>query len=250
MGPKPSVVISFENVKEDFYITLLSKTENYGPYQRIEPLKNADEYNLTEEEKITQKFANYKDDFYLIDEPVRCSSISTFSWSYYPPDPFKILIYLVDSEAFIETEVMERYAFDSYYVFDFDDYRLEKNYDYTKEIISFAIRVILTVAIELIIALLFGYKDKMKLILMTNIITQTILNLLVNYIHYKEGAMAVLLLIFVPYLLIPELIVLIIEIIVYAIGIKRKGCIWYAIIANVVSFFIGLFAAIIVPALF
>ena len=36
MGPKPSVVIDFKGLEdEDYYVTLLSKTDSTGPYSAI-----------------------------------------------------------------------------------------------------------------------------------------------------------------------------------------------------------------------
>ncbi len=66
-----------------------------------------------------------------------------------------------------------------------------KSYDYTWEIISLVARIVLTIALELGIALLFGYREKKVLAFLAviNIVTQITLNVALNIINYNSGAL-------------------------------------------------------------
>lgn len=106
MGPKPSIVVEFEGIEEElYYVTLLSKTETTGPYSFGVP-----QTYLVEEDKkygtlAAEAFRNYQDedDFYFIEFFQRCNKAQTFTWGYYPPETFKVLIYLPQREQFICT---------------------------------------------------------------------------------------------------------------------------------------------------
>ena len=66
-----------------------------------------------------------------------------------------------------------------------------QSYDYTWEIISLIARIILTIALELGIALLFGYREKKVLgfLAVANVLTQVTLNVALNIINYNSGAL-------------------------------------------------------------
>ena len=242
MGPKPSIHITFEGIEGDFYVTLLSSTESYGPYQSFETEADHEEGG----DEILKKFIAFarNDEYYLINYPVRCSKNEGFSWTYYPPENFKLLIYLIDSDEFLLMESYSKYAFDSYYKYDRQSNTLINNYDYKGEAFSLIGRVVLTVIIEVLIALLFKYRKHLKLIVIVNIFTQGLLNLFVNMTNYYAGLLTVVFTIFVA-----ELIVLIVETVVYRIAFKENKAILYAIVANILSFIAGSYLAVIIPGL-
>ena len=155
-----------------------------------------------------------------------------------------MLIYLAESDRLIATDAYETYAFDSYYRYDAATNTLVENYDHTMETVNLVIRVVLTILIEVGIALLFGMKDFIKPIVITNIITQLLLNLYINLTNYYAGLLTLVLTVFVV-----ELAVIIIEAIVYKIIIKKRA-ITYAIVANIVSFAAGLLLAAWIPGMF
>ena len=248
MGPKPSVNISFSGIEGTFYVTLISPNELYGPWSVYDD-ENGSQYYNNDNKEIFMKFVEYKDPdgYHFLQYMEKCSEDNAFSWTYYAPETFKVLIYLVDSDEFICTASYDKYAFDSYYKYDFKTNTLIENYNYTWEIISLIIRVILTIAIEIVVALLFGvFKNNKKTIIITNIITQLILNIAVNIINYSAGMLAVV------FLIMPiELVVMIIESIVYRKKfVEKKRAIWYAIFANSVSLVLGLYLAALIPAVF
>ena len=272
MGPKPSVVISFEGLEnEKYYVTLLSESITTGPHTVYdEQSDNANYYGDDEDNIIWQKFVSYKDEdgYYFLQYFDECTETSKFTWGYYPPSKFKILIYFPEHDSFaVSNEAYERYAFDSYYRVDAsgikiqsvtsnNSIRAEKNYPYSWELTSLISRIFITIIIEVLIALLFGFREKnlLLIVLVTNIITQSILNILLNLINYYQGG-----LMFVLNYIWMELLVIVIEAVAYCIlfnkyskkvPIGKFKVSTYAFIANVVSFCSGLLIAGFIPSLF
>ncbi len=264
MGPKPSVVIDFEGFEgEKYYVTLLSEEDSTGPYS-----SNAKIYDNQEDNKDVeyndpwQKFSSYKDKdgYYFLNYLDDCSDNSRFAWTYYPPSKFKVLLYFPEYDKFLVSEqIYERYAFDSYFYVDAKDKDIQsissgsniikavKNYDFTFELITLFARIVLTIIIEIVVALCFGLTTKKQLfiIAVTNIFTQTILNVLLNIINYYYGSFA-----FIFNYIWMEAIVIMIEVITYSIflnkyrnlkSIKKRTVIIYALLANIISFISGLY---------
>lgn len=272
IGPKPSVVINFTGLEDEkYYVTLLSEIPSTGPHSALGEHPNNQRYKSEDEDyNIWQKFISYKDrdGFYFLQYFRECTETSQFTWGYYPPPKFKILIYFPDHDSFvISEEKYERYAFDSYYKVDMKgieiqsvissgDIKAEKSYDHTTELLSLMIRVIATIAIEVLIAVLFGFRAKKQLLIImaVNAVTQIILNILLNYFNYKYGGMM-----FVMNYVWMEVLVTMIEVKVYnnllhMFSRKEYRSKWivpiYALAANAVSFIIGLYIAHLVPGIF
>lgn len=265
MGPKPSVNLQFEGlVGETYYVTLLSQTKSTGPYsagsESVPP-----EYMLGDERALGQSawtaFQAYRDTdgFYFLQYFARSNNAQDFMWGYYPPSTFKVLVYFPHTDTFLVSGIYTRYAFDSYYAVKIQNdsepatLSLQKNYDYSWEMISLAARIAGTLAIELVIAFFFGLNRKKTFgfIILTNILTQTVLNVLLNISNYSYGSMA-----FVFHYVWMELLVFGIEAAVYSVSFKKKGGIqkWvapvYALTANIASFAVGLLIAKLVPGIF
>jgi hypothetical protein len=272
MGPKPSVVISFNGLEnEKYFVTLLSEVTSTGPHSLLGVHDNNQRYHKGDKNyDIWEKFTYYKDKdgYHFLQYFSDCTGTSQFKWGYYPPPKFKILIYFPKYDKFaISEEIYERYAFDSYYKVDanglgiqsvtgMEEIKAVKNYEYTWELISLLARIIITIVIEVLIALLFGFRAKKQLLIIgtINIITQSLLNILLNITSFKQGSMM-----FVFNYVWMEVLVFIIEAVVYSvflnkynslISIKRRSIPMYALTANAVSFIIGLFIAYIIPGIF
>lgn len=275
MGPKPSVHIIFENIgDEECYGTLLSKYDSTGPFS----VWDGDEdhiYNYDDVDPgVWRAFLEYKDtDGYFFLQRGWCVSESgELAWTYYPPDTFKILVYFPETDTFVVSDIYERYAFDTYYTVDMDgvkigsvDYDDElsgndridayRSYNYTVEFVSLVIRIVLTILLEIGIALLFGYraKNQLGLIAGVNVVTQIVLNVLLNVINYRSGHTA-----FVLNYFMLELLVFVIEAAVFytvlpklADNDKKKWMtVVYALAANVVSFAAGFWLAEWIPGIF
>jgi len=265
IGPKPSVVVEFKGFEnESYYVTLLSEQESTGPYSSRNEYQ---EYYGSRE--IWEKFKSYSDadGYYFLGYLSDCSDDDVFKWTYYPPSRFKILIYFPEYDRFVvSSESYERYAFDSYYTVDAskldinsvspsgEGLRVRRSYDFKWEAISLLCRIVATIAIELIVAVLFGLKVKrqIRVIALTNIATQTLLNVLLNLINYKYGHAA-----FIFNFVWMELAVFVIEGFVYSRLLNRKdhfvsgGRAWgYAFTANLVSFGVGMVIAELLPGIF
>lgn len=262
MGPKPSVQIDFTGTSgETYYVTLLSKDKESGPYFAWSGYAS-DTPSEQSDYDIWKKFVDYRDSdgFYFLQMWGDCTMTDAFIWDYYPPSTFKILLYFPERDAFYVSPIYERYAFSSYYTVDLSSpevtpLQAETNYDYTGELISLVVRILLTIAIEMGIASWCGYREKKlrKLLIIVNAATQIILNVLLNITAYYQGA-----LIFAIVYILLELLVMIVEAIVYAILIprfsdqyrSRGAAACYAIVANLLSFAAGLLLAYVIPGLF
>ncbi len=263
VGPKPSIAIEFEGLEgEVYFVTLLSETDDTGPYSAVSTRHNNNDYQEGDEHyDIWKKFVAYEshDEYFFLQYFKDCSESHSFEWGYYPPSKFKILIYMPKNHSFIESEqIYERYAFDSYFNAEVEGDRVvaEKDYQYTSELLSFLVRVLLTLGIEILIALLFGLRQKriLKYIIMVNIITQMGLNILLNIGDYLYGAM-----LFVMAYVLLEIMVIVVEAMLYTrwfnqtnrhLNIRPWIAPVYAIVANVISFVVGMAIAIKLPGIF
>lgn len=260
-GPKPSVRINFENMGEEVcYGTLLSKTDSTGPSSAWDG--NPEHiYNYDLDVDIWQAFVDYEDadGYYFLQEGWLCSESKELNWTYYPPSSFKILLYYPELDTYTVSGIYERYAFDSYFRVTMDGLEIksvdDKAYDFTWELISLACRVVVTIALELAIALLFGLRQKKLImtILGVNVVTQIGLNVALNIINYNRGAYM-----FVFCYVLLEILVFIVEAVAYTVlfrkrsepQISKKRTVSYALIANIVSFIGGMAIAQLVPGIF
>lgn len=130
-----------------------------------------------------------------------------------------------------------------------------RSYDYSQELISLAVCIVLTILIEMIIALLFGYRHKKQLLFLAGVNggTQIVLNVLLNIINYKGGQLA-----FVLFYVLLEIAVFAIEAGIFYGRLGRMGntsqpkwlAVLYAFIANAASFGVGIMAAQWLPGIF
>ena len=263
IGPKPSVRITFTGIEgETYYGTLLSERRSTGPATAWDGYEEYRDWKPENEKPIWEKFIAYEDadGYYFLQEWWDCSESNQLNWTYYPPNPFKILLYFPETDIFYVSDIYERYAFDSYFTVDLSEYATSpitahQSYDYTWEVISLVARIVLTIALELAIALFFGYQEKKALAFLTivNVITQVTLNVALNIINYVSGSMG-----FTFALICMEIVVFAIEAIAYksllqrfstAEQEKRRG-VSYALIANTASFATGLWLAHLIPGIF
>lgn len=174
---------------------------------------------------------------------------------------------------FVSSGIYERYAFDSHYTVDMSGIvpfatekesaplltaeimEAEQSYDYGREIPSLLIRIAATILIEMGVAFLFRFRRKKELRFLTivNVLTQIVLNVLLNLINYNAGWMA-----FVFGYVLLEIAVFGIEAVLYSRFLRgmsdqpmRKSIyVLYAFVANAVSFAAGFAIARAVPGIF
>ncbi len=245
-GPKPSVRIKFENMGDELcYGTLLAKEESTGPASAWDGKEENINLSFVDRD-IWEAFVNYEDSdgYYFLQWAWIVSDTKELSWTYYPPNEFKVLLYYPETNTFMVSDVCKRYAFDTYYTVDMDgvdidsikydeslsgNQRLDmhKSYEFKNEVKALGCRMLITVVVEMLIGLLFKFRNKELLyILFINVITQIILNVLLN-IYTGFGYYFV-------YLSL-ELLVFVIEAIFYCLMFKKKKwhCVLYSVVANV-----------------
>lgn len=264
MGPKPSVTVSIQGLEgRTCYATLLSQRESTGPASAYDG-ENARYAQGDEGYEIWRAMADFQDadGFYFLQEFWDCTGTDSFRWGYYPPSVFKILLYFPVEDTFVVSGVCERYAFDSYFTMELNGEAamgepplVEKSYDYTWEIVSLLVRIVLTIFLELLVALLFGWREKRQLLLLAgvNTATQALLNILLNLANYAQGWMMFLF----CYVLL-ELVVFAVEAVVFSAflprvsrgPVKKGKAVWYAFAANALSFLAGLGLAKALPGIF
>lgn len=263
-GPKPGLRIDIRGLEnQNYYTTLLSTRKMSGPHTAVdkESLVPYDlESDYDEDFDVYLKFVEYPkpEGYYFLQYFTQSNNQNRFSWNYYPPSEYKMLIYLVDEDQFIiSSETYHNYAFDTYYTAVVEDNNiiLISNYNATKEVLSLIGRIIFTIAIELVLAYLLNIRAKkvIYLIVGVNLITQIFLNVTLNLTSLALGKFIA---VFV-YLLL-ELIIFLIELAVYLIffnKLSERKISWvrttaYTLVANSASFILGLVMALIFPAMF
>lgn len=259
MGPKPSVTVTVEGADgRDFYGTLLSERRSTGPQSAYDPERDGPSYQYSEgygDEEVFRQFIEYEDPdgYYFLQICWPCEGTDTFAWTYYPPQRFKILLYFPDTGEFVSSGVCERYAFDSYFTASLtgEGLAVRSSYDYRWEIFSLLARILLTIAAELLVALLFRFRGKRtyRILIWVNVVTQVLLNVGLNLINYYGGQLA-----FTVFYVLLELAVFVAEGILFTLLLRKGQKAWklwlYALAANACSFALGLALAHWIPGIF
>lgn len=256
-GPKPSVVVEFENAgDQEYYVTLVAKEDKLGwPFRQVTEEDESNGVNLD----AWNRFMRYQDPDGMVFAGMvqEFTGDGAFEWSYYPPSEFRVLIYFPDTDSFVESsEILEQYAFDSYYRADFDEISVGGNgavatipvirrYNLMWQITAFLLRLAVTVVIESLLAVCFGFAGKRQLWLIfgVNCATQLAMNLLV----LTQGAIGIFAFYVIQYAL-AELAVILVEGLVYYLALPKladpyyaegKHPIVYAVVGNLASFILG-----------
>ncbi len=257
-GPKPAVSVNVKNLGgATCYATLLSEREQYGPYCTTEIEKRWDE--MRAETSVWEAFAAYKDPdgFFFLQELWDLRYVPKYAWEYHPPRIFKVLLYWPDEGRFAVSEITEAKDFYSLFEVDASEVRFADGSNigtiavkpvdsYSYRIWAFVSRVIITLAVELLIALAFLFRTKREwlVIIATNILTQIALGIFAT-ISVVQGGRDMQFFVTLAFL---ELGVAIIEAVVYILFLRKasgkKRGLWvyvvYALVANAASYFVGL----------
>lgn len=107
----------------------------------------------------------------------------------------------------------------------------------------------------MVIALMFGFREKKQLwlLILVNLVTQILLNVLLDVFDYNAGLRAFM----IGYIFL-EMVVFLIEAVVYCIWMRkvsevpRKKWVYvaYALVANAASFFGGMAISVWIPEIF
>lgn len=273
LGPHPYVSVDFSNMADDqlCYGTLLSETDYSGPAGAWNGDEDSAQKNGPGGEEIWRAFVDYEDadGFYFLQGWWECSNDEGIHWSYYPPETFKILLYFPEPDSYAVSGIYHTYGLSSYYQVNLSgmdiasieqpesfaepqsepepeplELEAEEEYDPLAEAGRFAVRVAITLLIELLMALLFGLGQKKRLyvIAAVNLLTQVLLNVMLNVLFFTEADLE-----FFFWLLMAEAAVFIAETLLYCklLGrlrekaVSRVRIILYTLCANAVSFLAG-----------
>lgn len=267
-GPKPSVVVEFTGAEnQEYYVTLVAREDQLGgPYHRI----TLEDQPEIENPAVWNRLVAYEDPDGLVFAGglQKLTGDGAYVWSYYPPEEFRILV-CFPSTGYVVTskEILSQYAFDSYYQVDFADmpenwnsavgtFPVTRKYNVLWQAVAFLLRLAVTVIIESLLAVCFGFvrKRQLWLIFIVNCVTQLSMNLLM----LTQGSVHVFALYVLQYAL-AELGVVLAEGLVYYLVLpklaapndtRKKHPIWYALVGNLASFVLGYWLSSWFPMLF
>ena len=266
-APKPSVEITFENLgDEPCYATLLSSEPHYIRWNVWEEGEEPEYFGL--DPAVWQAFADYEDPdgYYFLQYAQPVGETKTYVWSYYPPETFKLLLYFPETETFLVSGSYRKYAYDSLYTVDLsarDDggalVLAETGKDPSAEdLLFFGVRVVLTIVIEMAVAIAFGFRRRGQLIFLAilNIFTQVLLNLILMAVGTGGGSFVILTQMLVCFFL--EIVVFFIEAVADATILRRLSnprkpwyfYVFYALVANAASFLAGETLVFLLPVIF
>lgn len=240
MGPKPSTNIEVNlDAEKTYYVTVLAFEEENGPNVALNSETAVDNIDL----KFIE-YANNDNTYYWgVKEEIKGSG--EYHFTYYPPEEFKILIYCVDDDSFYVSETLDRYNFDSNYYVMLENGNLNittDGFDYM-EIIKIAFRIVLTIVVELLMALGFKLINKNTYldIIIVNVVTQILLNIILYFTYHIGGYAGISLMII--YLMM-EIAVIVFETIYYIVRFKKLGyskgrCFTFSFFANLISYLTG-----------
>ena len=253
MGPKPGTSITVHpGGGEQVVVTLLAREKGNGPHWTIGPDDEPSSW-IAKDEMLTEAWCAFRDyadpDGYHFWGEIYEGNVT---WGYYPPEEFKIAVYYPGYNIlWVSEDSYERYAFDSDYRLNLPavgagaqsgevDMVLKKISNPGSELAGFLIRVVLTLAMELAVARIFGLTEpgQKKLILRVNLLTQVGLNLLLWGWYFFDGPLAAMM-----RLILAEIVVLVVESIIYLWKLRqeesRMKIVGSPILANLASVTLG-----------
>ena len=266
-GPKPSVVVEFEGAGDrEYYVTLVAKEDKLGgPYHRITVEDQSEDVNPA----VWNRLVGYEDPDGLVFAGglQKLTGDGAYVWGYYPPSEFRVLVCFPDTGYVVTSEeILSQYAFDSYYQMDFADLPenwnsavgtvpVTRKYNVLWQVTAFLLRLAVTVAVECLLAVLFGFtgKRQLLLVLVVNCVSQLVLNLLI-----LDESVGLFVFYVLQYALI-EVGVILAEGLVYCLALPKLATpeqnrkihpISYAVIGNIASFALGYLLSNCFPMVF
>ena len=255
IGPKPSIEIIVKNPPEvEYYLDLLVDYGTEGTYTNIRELDkySEDMYNILE---------NYNSDGWrpamvtgtkvpifgdIVGKKDGENMIHKFSYIGVP-DKFKVIVVTKDGETLVSENIVKRKAFKSKVYFDYNTKKLRESSIVLAYIMQFLITYPTTLLIEglILIAFRFSLKKNWKSFVIINLITQVLLTFIIFGTMYKQGSMAAILF-YIPI----EILIVIIEAKLfnkYLVEHSKSRRVSFAIVANIVSFLVGIIAMMYLP---
>lgn len=169
------------------YGTLLSKMPASGSWD----LRDVNSLNAPE--KIVSAFKNYKDvDGYYFLGFLQDAGDGEIYWMTHPPENFKVLLYLEDTDTFLVTEPLSRYCLESPHKIVVSDGKIvsaTRSYDYLKMILLILARSAIGLVISLTISFLYCKAQylRRRYFVITNIILMLLIHSIIAIYSFKRG---------------------------------------------------------------
>lgn len=257
-GPKPSVTVNFVRAEgEKYYVTLLANVTSCGPTTAIGPEEREPEQWLNISEDALPAWRAFRDleleGWYFHGRVFTCEQSDSMTWGYYPPEEFRLAIYFPETDTVVVSrDSYDRYAFSAGFSLDLRDVDtgvsgvadlpVRWDYDFRDDVTGFFGRLVFTLIVEVLLAVLVGYRLKGALVCICkiNLVTQVLLNAIVFLGSFFGGTWSAMFFLFVD-----EIVVLAVEAVLYARRLPQyrggKGrAVAYAVAANTLSFVIGM----------
>lgn len=246
---RPDSTITIKGIEGNYVVCYAAKKlpgSNYDYNSWIKNYRDELEYNSI------MKYSD-EDGYKWITTYFKCNGDTEIKFPEQCPNTFKIVIYK-NNRLYAVTEPLEQYAYATYYEVDFtlvplkgQDFIVIKNtYDYTSDIINLVLRIVGTILIEIGILYLFRLQSRRNLsvVLIINIVTQTVANAIISYTTYAFGLYDAIVL-----FSIMGFILFVFESIVYLILLKTRKKVrkfFYPLIASTLSFILSLIIFIVI----
>ena len=176
-GPKPLVEVAFPETEGLAYAAMLSPYEEYGPHRKVDKW---DDWMHMTPERYREVLEALDGQWYFVgiaeivspDTPLRCG--------YYAPNPFRVLLWLPEEDAWYLSDSLEQYAMDSYFRAEVRDGTLELRRTGLPWSRALLLRMAITLVLELGLGFALGYRKRQQIavILIVNVATQLLLNFL------------------------------------------------------------------------
>ncbi|WP_077368150.1 hypothetical protein [Anaerosalibacter sp. Marseille-P3206] len=247
-GPKPSIEIIVKNPPQtEYYLDLLVDYSRDDSHENIhdKEIYSENMYNILENYNVDgwrpALVTGTKVPIFgkLTGVPDGKDMIHEFSYVGVP-DKFKVIIVTSDGETIVSKNVVDRKAFNSTVYFDCETGDLVEKSMVKAYLLQFISTCGITLIIEGLILVLFGFnlKKNWKPFLYINLLTQVLLTLIVFGAMYTSGSFAAILT-YIPF----EIVILIIETTMFSRYLtqhSKSRRVAFSITANVLSFLLGM----------
>lgn len=244
MGPKPEINISVENFNGELcYATLYSETGGRSPVSFGDWENVPEEIRNRFNGRIDRDGYRYVEDIWIIRE-----TSGILDCRYMTPDRFKLVVYLPETDTFLESAVYDKYGYVCDYSVNVGKTDAAGRLVLKRSVVSVwsvLARLAATLAMELGLAYVFGIREKkaVLLIVAVNILTQAYLN-----IRLFTGGREFF------YLIGLEIEIIVAEMLLYAgllprlsgNRIKRGRAVEYSVSANLLSFLVGIVVSFLI----
>ena len=179
--------VEIEGISGTCYGTLLSREPGSGPWNT--KYDNAPTYAP---DSIKEAFKEYDDpDGYYYFNYFEDVTRGLLRWDSYPPEDFKVLLYIEDTQTFMSTEALHRYSLTSPFKVQITESGLvvKKNYDYLTFLLRFLCRVLISAGLAILISLFYCRRKfiRAKRFIVSNIIFHVLVNIYISVFSFYHG---------------------------------------------------------------